>query len=45
MLSATEMKEFFMPFERSFRLLIEAVSGVGSLPSTKVAFLDTGFED
>ena len=45
MLSATEMKkESYMPFERPFRLQIEAVSGEDSLPSTHVDFLDNGFD-
>ena len=40
MLSAAELKEFFMSFEDSFRPLVEAVGGIGSLPSTSVAILD-----
>ena len=34
-----------MPFEGSFRPLIEAVGGIGSLPSTPAAFLEIGFDD
>ena len=46
MLSGAELKkEFFMPFEVSFSLLIEAVRGIGSLPSIPVVFLDTGFDN
>ena len=46
MLSAAELKkDFFMAFEVSLSLLIEAVGGIGLLPNIPVVFLDTGFDD
>ena len=45
MLSAAELKDFFMPFECCFRPLIWALGGTGSLPSMPVAFLDIRLDD